>query len=102
MAVSQRLTQITFVASSLVNFNLMKNDLLKVICWVVGIIVVAWIIGKAIVQGKEIMAEAQLMAQRLEHQHEERMADKFIQYHHQAFGCSRHFFYSPDNLRPSV
>jgi len=80
----------------------MRNDLLTALCWIVGIIFAVWIIAKAIVQGKEIMAEAMLMAQKLEHQHKERIADKFIQYHRQAFGCSRHYLYAPGDFKPGA
>jgi hypothetical protein len=80
----------------------MKNDLLKASLWIVGIIVVAYLIGKAIVNAMKISVEGQLATVKAKNEHKEKMVDKLMQYHHQAFSHSRHCFYSTDDLRPTA
>jgi uncharacterized protein YxeA len=79
----------------------MKGDLLKVIGIVVAIVVAAFIFAKAFIDGKKIDAQTKLMALKLDHDHKERMADKLIEYHRQAYGNSRSFFYH-ENFKPSA
>jgi len=64
----------------------MKNDVLKVICWVAGLIAVVFIIGKAIIDAMKISAEGQLAVVKAENEHKEKMADKFVAFQQQAFG----------------
>lgn len=71
-----------------------------VLLWVGGLIAVAYLIGKSIVDAVLASNEGQLAVARAEHDHKERMADKFIQYHRQANGSSRHFYHS--DFRPEA
>lgn len=84
------------------NFNSMKNGLLKVLLVVIGIIAVAFIVGKAIVEAAAISAQSQLAIAQADNQHKEKMADKFIQYHRQAFGSKQFFCSAPNDFRPSA
>jgi len=74
----------------------MKNDLLKVIFVVLGIIAVAFILGKALVEAIKIEAESQLAAAKAEQEHKERIADKFVALQQQAFGRPHCYVLQPD------
>jgi uncharacterized membrane protein (Fun14 family) len=74
----------------------MKNDLLKVVFLVIGIIARAFILGKALVDAIKIEADGQLAIAKAEQEHKERMADKFIAIHQQAFGRPHCYVLSPD------
>jgi hypothetical protein len=81
----------------------MKNDLLKAALWVFGIIVVAYLIGKAIVDGMKISADGQLAAVKAEHEHQEKMFNRVIALHQKVFGTSHCYFSSPhDDFKPNV
>lgn len=81
----------------------MKNDLLKVALWVLGIIAVAFFIGKAIVDSVKITTDGQLAAIKAEHDHQEKMFNKAMVLQQKIFGTSHSYCSSPhDDLKPNV
>lgn len=79
----------------------MNDRLLNTLLWITALVTIVYMICKAIREGKFILVNANLASQRLEHEHQERMIDKLIQYHRQTSRSTGYMFHS-DNFRPTI
>lgn len=76
---------------------------MKVALWVLGIIAVAFFIGKAIVDSVKITTEGQLAAIKAEHDHQEKMLDKAMAIQQKIFGTAHCYLISPhDDIKPNA
>lgn len=78
----------------------MNHRLLNTLLWVAGIITAVYMICEAIREGRFVLVNANLASQKLEHEHQERMIDKLVQYHRQASRPMGHMFHV-DSFRPT-
>ncbi|MEQ8363574.1 MAG: hypothetical protein RH948_11945 [Cyclobacteriaceae bacterium] len=79
------------------------SEIIKTALWIAGLIFIACMVIDAIFKGKLILSNTQLTALKLEHEHKEKMADKFIQYHRQAYGSPHSYVsYPHDSIKPNT